>query len=505
MNEVLRPFQVFIPNKNAFFALLLGAFAILAYAPFGVSAVMLISLSGLFWLWTKATSARYFIQIGLWFGLGFFGVGVSWLMSSMYIYSGMSMALSLLATFIFILFLSLYFAFAGWVVSLLYQPEKIGLSVALIMPTVWTFFELIRASLLGGFPFLMTGNTHLFTWLDGYAPVFGVIGVSFAVSLTAGLLVWMFLARNWLFPSLLMFTIWFAGLGFKDEPWVEKAGSTVDVALLQGNVSQDKKWQPDYFLPTLKTYIGLTKENMSADVIVWPETAIPAYFDVAQKGVLYSFLEDAKLLQKDILLGTITRNKETGEYFNALVNARDPSMVYEKHHLVPFSEFFPFSGMFKVLSNLFDIPFSEFSAGTENPQPMELAGKKVGLSICYEMAFGAELARNLHDSQFLITVSNDAWFADTLQPYQQRQDVQMRALELGREIVRSTNTGLTIHAGIDGSIVAEIPAYEVGALRAEVQPYQGQTPFVKWQNKPIWLLLVLLIGFFSWSKWQKNR
>jgi len=153
VNEVLRPFQVFIPNKNAFFALLLGAFAILAYAPFGVSAVMLISLSGLFWLWTKATSARYFIQIGLWFGLGFFGVGVSWLMSSMYIYSGMSMALSLLATFIFILFLSLYFAFAGWVVSLLYQPEKIGLSVALIMPTVWTFFELIRASLLGGFLF----------------------------------------------------------------------------------------------------------------------------------------------------------------------------------------------------------------------------------------------------------------------------------------------------------------------------------------------------------------
>ena len=113
MNKVLRPFQVFIPNKNAFFALLLGAFAILAYAPFGVSAVMLISLSGLFWLWTKATSARYFIQIGLWFGLGFFGVGVSWLMSSMYIYSGMSMALSLLATFIFILFLSLYFAFTS--------------------------------------------------------------------------------------------------------------------------------------------------------------------------------------------------------------------------------------------------------------------------------------------------------------------------------------------------------------------------------------------------------
>lgn len=114
------------------------------------------------------------------------------------------------------------------------------------------------------------------------------------------------------------------------------------------------------------------------------------------------------------------------------------------------------------------------------------------------MAFGEELARQLPQAEYLVTVSNDAWFAHTLEPAQQLQDVQMRALELGREIARATNTGYTAVVGVDGRIKAEIAPYQEGVLRAEVQPYQGLTPYAQWQRLPI-VLLVGLILLFSLS------
>lgn len=496
---------VFLPNKPAFYAFLLGCLAILAYAPVGVSPVILISLMGLFWLWHKSDSYLNAMRIGLWFGIGFFGVGVSWLISSMYVFSGMPLWLSILATFGFVLFLSLYFMLASWLVHYFHHPKQTWRSIAFMMPVVWVLFEMIRATLFTGFPFLLIGNTHLFTWLDGYAPVFGVLGMSLAIAFTAGLLLVMFVAKSWLAPSLVIFVIWISSAFLKDVNWVEKEGLAVDIALIQANISQDKKWLPEEFMPTIKSYIKLSKQHLDADVIVWAETSIPAYFDQVEHGVLKDFLTDAKLLEKDILMGAITRDPQTGEYYNALVNAKNTELEYRKIHLVPFSEFFPFPKVFEFLTSLFNIPFSEFGAGDESQPPMALAGKKVGLSICYEMYFGAELTKHIKDTKYLITVSNDAWFANTLEPYQLRQETQMRALELGREIARSTNTGFTVLVGIDGMIKDKIPAYEKAVLRTKIQPYVGETPFTRWQNTPVWLFLVLSMVFLSWRKYKTYK
>lgn len=504
MKKTLKLFTIFVPNKQAFYALLLGTLAIVAYAPLSISAAILISLAGLFWLWYKAASRLESMKIGLWFGFGFFGAGVSWLISSMYVYSGMSLWLSLLATFGFVLFLSLYLMLAGWLVHYFYNPKKLAFSIAFMMPVIWVLFEMIRASLFTGFPFLLVGNTHLFTWLDGYAPVFGVLAMSLAVAFTAGILLYMFVAKNWLVPSLFVFLIWVTGGFLNDVQWVEKQDSPVDIALVQANISQDKKWSASELIPTLKTYVGLTKQHIDADVIVWAETSIPAYFSQVKNTHLKNFLTDAELLEKDILMGAVTRDKQTGNYYNALVNAQNTALEYRKKHLVPFSEFFPFSGLFKILSQLFEIPFSEFSAGKDSQPPMTFAGKQVGVSICYEMYFGAELAEDIGNISYLITVSNDAWFANTLEPYQLRQESQMRALELGREIARTTNTGLTVLIGIDGVIKDEIPAYEMGVLRTKIQPYTGETPFSKWKNSPIWVFLVFSLFFISWQNYRQK-
>ena len=149
---------------------------------------------------------------------------------------------------------------------------------------------------------------------------------------------------------------------------------------------------------------------------------------------------------------------------------------------------------------MFDIPFSEFTHGAPDQEPLALGKHKVGVSVCYEMAFGEELADSAKTSSYLVTVSNDAWFAHTFEPAQQVQDVQMRAIELGREIARTTNTGYTVIVGTDGQIKQEIPPYETGVLRGEVQPYTGTTPFVEWKQLPLLLLLSVVMSFLAARK-----
>lgn len=496
--------QFFLLDRNRLIALALGALMVAAHAPVGLVPVALVSLAGLFWLWQQVDTKKAAIQIGFWYGIGFFGVGVSWLISSIYIYAGVHLALSVLATTIFVLFLTSYFMVAGWLVAWLKRPNQLGINWVLLMPAVWVLAEALRASLFGGFPFLLTGNTHALTWLGGYAPVFGVLGVSWVVAISAGVLLWLVMSRSWVLAPMILAVFWLSGAALKNVEWVEADGKPVKVALIQGNIPQDQKWLQEQFLPTLQTYVSLTKQHLDADVVVWPETAIPDYYDRVEKGALRNFIRDAQLLNTDILVGVITRDIATKAYYNAIVNVHQPDQVYQKRHLVPFSEFFPFADLFKALSLLFDVPFSSFSAGADDQAPFQLGAHKVGMSVCYEMAFGEELAISAIQSDYLLTVSNDAWFAHTLEPAQQVQDVQMRALELGREIARTTNTGYTVIVGVDGQIKQSIEAYQTGVLRGEVQPYQGKTPFMTWRQLPVFALLALVLAVLVFNRWRSK-
>lgn len=483
------------PSRNALTAFGLGGLSVAAFEPFGFGPIMLVALMGLFWIWMQTDSHFEGFQTGFWFGLGQFGVGVSWLISSIYLFSGVNLALSVIAVFIFVSFLAFFMGVAGYLARYFYHHSRPALVLIVLFPAIWVLVEWLRSTLFGGFPFLLTGNSHLHTWLDGFAPLLGVLGVSWAVALSAALLLWIVLQRTWLIASFALLLLWTGAAGLQTIEWVKPVGAPIKVALLQGNISQDQKWQQEAFMPTMKTYVSQTKSAIgTADLIVWPETAIPAYFDMVEKGALRTFIKDAQLLETDVLLGVITRDQENNKYYNALVNARNPEQEYRKSHLVPFSEYFPFPKVFNALSLLFDIPFSSFSHG-DTPKTMKLAGMDVGLSICYEMAFGEELAESLPDAKFLVTVSNDAWFAHTLEPAQQLQDAQMRALELGREVARATNTGYSVVIDTKGNIKAELEPYTEGVLIADVQPYEGLTFYAQWKQLPVLFFLSLIFGF----------
>ncbi len=488
------------PNRWAGLAMLLGALTVFGFAPYEFSPLALVGLTGLFWLWiAKSTSLADGVRYGLWFGIGQFGLGVSWLFSSIYFYSEAGLLVAIVLVTLFVLLLSSFVALAGLLIRRLAVTNWPGAALLWLMPAVWVLIEWLRSYTFGGLPFLLMGTSHLGTWLDGYAPVFGVYGVSFALAMTAGLLVWMLQYRQVLPAALVMLFLWPIGGSLQKIAWVTPIDQPVSVALIQGNVSQDIKWEPAEFANMMRLYTRLTREHLSAQIVVWPETAIPGYFDQAAAGLLRHFVGDAQLQSRDIVVGAITRpTPATQQYFNSMINLRQPEQTYHKRKLVLFGEYYPMSGLVEQVAEQLNLPFSQFSAGPARQPLMNLAGHPVGVSICFEMMFGALIARDVPEARFLITASNDAWFSHTFEPAQLRQEAQMRAREVGREIARVTNTGYTVIIGVDGQLKQQLPPYEIGVLRGEIQPYEGATPFSRWTHWPVMLWALLIIVLFVW-------
>lgn len=489
-------FSLFRPDRWSLLAAGFGAVAVGAFAPFSFAPLALLALAGLFWLWFQVERPFAAFKLGFWFGLGLFGVGTSWLFSSQYFYGNVSLPLAVLGTAAWVVYLSLFPALAGALAKWAAKPMLPVMGLILIYPAAWVVGEWLRAHLFGGYPFLEMGTSHILTWLDGYAPIFGVLGVSWAVALSAATLVWLVMRGAWLGAALIFAFVWLTAGSLADIRWTVPKGKPVDVALLQGNIPQEQKWLPTQFYPTLKRYIKMTRQNLGADVIVWPETAVPAFFDLAEKGALKTFLRDARILQKPILVGSIWRDKTHTHYYNALINVGvRPYQVYKKYHLVPIGEYYPFSGLLEPLFGYLDIPFDQFSPGPFPPEPMKLGAYHAGMAICFETEFGEELRYQLPKADYFITVSNDAWFAHTLEPAQALQSVQMRARELGRPFARVANTGYTALIDESGRLTKTLPPYKAMVLRGEVQPVEGMTPFARWGELPLLFMLALVFGF----------
>ena len=208
----------------------------------------------------------------------------------------------------------------------------------------------------------------------------------------------------------------------------------------------------------------------------------------------------------DYLIGTID-SPSTGNYYNAAVSISDINKrtgsngIYRKQHLVPFGEFLPFKPIFGWVIEYLKIPMSDFSSW-KGPQPdVKLAGWPVAVSICYEDAFGEELVQTVAVAAFLINISEDAWFGDSLAPHQRLQMAQIRARESGRYFVRAANTGVTAVINEQGEITSRLEQFVPSVLSSEVMPMKGLTPYVRYGNSLflglmlVWLLPALVVRF----------
>jgi len=471
-------------------ALLAGAATVLAFAPVGFYPLALASFAVLIHRWMRAAPRACFWS-GFAFGLGLFGGGVSWVYVSLSQFGGMPAPLAGLATFLFCAFIALFPAAAGWLQARV--PAADGVRACLIIPSAWTLFEWLRGWILTGFPWLSAGYAATGWPPQGYAPVLGVYGLSFVTLSLAGIL-WALITRKKILAFVALFAVLGAGQALRTVDWTAPLGDPVHAALLQGNIEQEMKFRPERYARIVETYAGLA-EQTSARLIILPETAVPRFYDRVEPEVLARFDAAAKRNGGDLLLGVAYREAQDRDYNSVVTLGTAPRQAYHKVHLVPFGEFVP-PGFGWVL-HVLQIPLSDFSRGSPEQAPLAVAGQRVAVNICYEDAFGDEIARQLPEATLLANVSNVAWFGDSLAPSQHLQIARLRAIETGRMHLTATNTGVTAAIDRDGRVLAQLPQFAAGRLEISAQGYAGATPYVRLRDWPTLIGALLALASAS--------
>ncbi len=487
--------MVYNKKLGDIFALLSGSILPLAFAPYSIFPIAILSLIILILLWQNVTPQRACWR-GFLYGIGMFGVGVSWVHISFYQFGGLPMVGAILLTLAFVVVIAFYPALLGWLIIRFFPKHNL-----ILLPAAWTLMEWIRGWLFTGFPWLSIGYSQIDSPLNSFAPLLGVYGVSWVTVLTAVLLIYSFnfkrLKQSGI-AILILISLWIVGL-LANVEWTKPIDKPLQVALVQGNVPQEFKWLSGFQLPSMQRYLEISQLHRDADLIIWPETAIPLFYHEIPSyapGFLDELMLEHTEYKTDFLIGVPTMNAD-GTYYNAVMSFSAKPSFYYKNHLVPFGEYIPLQVVFGNLLKLLNIPMSEFSAGAAKQVPLTSVGHAVGISICYEDAFGALIRNSLPEAKLLINVSNDAWFGNSIAPPQHLEIARMRALETGRYLLRATNTGISAVIDNKGKIIAQAPQFEITALRAEVQPYNGITPYVRFGDNLIiiWSLLSIILGF----------
>jgi len=465
-----------------------GACLPLAFAPFGVSSLAVIS-PALLWLLWGYTSPAQAARLGFCWGAGAFLAGTYWLYISIHIFGQAPAPLAIL------LMLALVAIMAGYTAALGYLQAKARLNGAwlwlLFLPCSWVLIEWIRGWLFSGFPWLSLGYAFTDSWLAAYGPVVGVYGISLAAAVLAGaavaLLRGSFAIR--VLAVLLAAAVLGGGLLLSRVTWVAPLDRELRVALVQGAVPQDRKWLLEQLEPTKELYRDLSLPYLDYDLIVWPEAAIPSMVD-AERDYLEQMRTAAGEGGAAIMLGMLEYEPDSGSYYNSLLVLGEPPSIYRKRHLVPFGEYFPVPEFVREWMRLMSLPYVDIAKGSSKPAPLEVAGLHAAASICYEDAFGADQRVFLPEANLLVNVSNDAWFGNSIAPHQHLQIARMRAIEAGRFMLRATNTGVSAVIAPDGRLLGVSPQFETDVLTASIRPYTGATPYVVIGNS--WLLLVAL-------------
>ena len=464
------------------YALLAGTAIPFAFAPFQLYPLALIAPILLFGAWFSASPARACWR-GWLFGMGVFGIGVSWIHES-FQFSHIDLPVAIVLTFMLVCFLALFPAVLGLLTTRSFiRSDRVRF--LLVLPAAWTLSEWVRGWFLTGFTWLQLGYSQVDSPLSGLVPMVGVYGVSWVLLLSASL-VFLTLREGrsaWRRYLPVVVVIWVGAEFMTKIHWTEGSGDKVRVALVQGNVPQDVKWLPEQRQPTIDRYLSLTRQHWEADLIVWPEAALPGTYDTFE-SVLGALALEAESHDTDLLIGIPTRRPDD-RYFNSVVAPGRSPAFYHKRHLVPFGEYLPLAVLLQPLVDSLHIRVANFEPGETQQPLLNAAGQTLGVSICYEAAFGAEIIKALPEASLLVNVSNDAWFGDSIAPHQHLEMARYRALEVGRYLVRATKTGISAIIGPTGDLEMQAPQFETVVIVGDVQPMIGGTPYIYAGDIPV--------------------
>jgi apolipoprotein N-acyltransferase len=471
--------------------LLAGALGVTAFAPLGWYPLAYLSLAILFNQWLGDTPPRA-LRHGALYGLGYFGAGVSWVYVSVHTYGHVTLLPAALVTAALVVYLCLFPALLGYCLKR-WLPTPAPLRQLVAFAAGWILSEWLRGWLFTGFPWLTLGSSQIDAPLAGYAPLAGVYGVGLAAALTAALLVALLHLRMRLPALLALGVLWAGGFLLDRIEWTEAGGGPLTVALVQGNIAQENKWAPENLKYTLTRYMTLTFDLPPTDLVVWPETAIPAFYDQMQDSLIPQLDAELRKTHTVLLTGIPVLDPATWRYYNSVVSLGGEHRFYYKQHLVPFGEYLPLRGLIGNSLDALAVPNADFSSGGESQPLLEAAGYPVATSICYEVAFAEEIRRALPQAALLVNVSNDGWFGASLAPHQHLEMARLRARETGRPMLRATNTGISAIIDHTGRVIARSPQFEEAVVTGTITPRQGATPYVLLGNTPVVILTVLCL------------
>lgn len=470
----------------------LGALTPLALAPFHAWPVALLTI-GLAGELLRGHGPRRTAWLAWSHGFGLWAYGASWLYVSIHDYGYTPPWLATPMVGFVAAVMGLFFAGIGY----LYARLRLDRAHLLALPALWVAGEWLRSWLFTGFPWLFTGYAFIDTPLAGYAPVLGVFGLSLIAVFTAVTLIDALKGERPWKAIATMALLWAGGWGLLHAEWTRTTGDSLSVSIVQGNIPQESKWQLEWRDKTLAIYDELSEKEWGRDLVIWPEAAIPMFYHEAV-DYLETVNDKALTAHSAFVTGIPYIDPDTAtrtlRFHNSIIALGQGSGLYHKQRLVPFGEYIPFESVLRGAIPFFDMPMSSFTEGTANQQPLQVKNLWLGPMICYEIAY-PELVRHIAArSDILTTISNDGWFGGSIGPHQHFQMVRMRAIETGREVIRSTNNGISAIIKADGTVEEIAPQFQRLVLRATAHAREGLTPYVVTGNWPVLGLLAVLLA-----------
>ncbi|WP_372881017.1 apolipoprotein N-acyltransferase [Psychromonas sp.] len=499
-----------------FVALLLGALQVFAFAPFGQWWVIYPAFVAFFLLLQRVqiTTRRPFL-ISFTFCIAMMIATIHWVYVSMDLFGGMPKIVSALLIILLCAYLAIYPSLALWV-----STRFSGLSdiqrYLLLMPVLWLISDWLRGVVLTGFPWAYLGYSHAGTPLAGFAPLLGVQGITLVIMVICGAFILLIRRQQLVLSGSLIAALLISGYNLQKQRYTQPQPE-ITVSLVQGNIDQHLKWKTEQLYPSLLKYIELseTRRDDQNELIIWPESAIAA-LELNVQDFLQPLSAELAANNKTLITGIIGYERATDDYYNSIITlgklpeqqgySLQSGNRYQKHHLLPIGEFVPFENLLRPLAPYFNLPMSSFQRGQAVQDNLQTEQTTLAAAICYEIAFPELLRKNISaETGMLLTLSNDAWFGNSIGPDQHLEIARMRAIEFERPLLRATNNGVTAIFDAAGNELERLPKNTAAVLTKNIQPSYGKTPYQVVGSFPLYLYcLVVLIGLFLYSRYNKQ-
>jgi apolipoprotein N-acyltransferase len=505
-----------------FLPLVSGILIVLSQPPVSLSSIAYISLIPLICSFKKDNMRQNFLSGFITGIVSYFGL-IYWVVIAMNRYGGIDLFTSFLILILFVLYLALYIAVFALSVPCL--EKRLSIPVFVSAPIIWVLLEYLRSMVLTGFSWsLLAYSQYKFLPLIQVVSFTGPYFISFLIVAVNCIFYQIFIGkaenigaikdakdkqvrclspiRHTFFIYIALIAVFFTiALVSGYSRMNTKDGVDLKVAIIQGNILQDVKWDEAFKMKIVRTYYQKTLEaGKGVNLVIWPETAMPFVFndDIYVKGIIK---ELSSTLKTDLIFGAVSRDSRGG-YYNTAYNydeAGELSGSYSKVHLVPFGEFTPLIQYFPFLLKL-TAAGGNFNSG-EAHKPIETKTGKIGILICYEGTFPYITNETVRrGAQVLVNITNDAWFGKTSAPYQHLAFYIFRAIETDRYVLRAANTGISAIIDPRGRIKQKTDIFKEDAIRGNFSLRNGQTFYVKYGDYFVlmmFLLLAVLCGIKS--------